>query len=93
MKIFETEVILEILKDEYSRQYYHTKDEITKREYLYKKSIYGEQFSGVEKGNKNIKSYIKNNNLENVSWYEKVDFKLYVWFIRNFREREIKYVK
>lgn len=64
MRLFGTEIILEILKDEYSREYYYTKDEITKREYLYKKSIYGYQFSTVEKGRNNIKSYIKNNKLK-----------------------------
>lgn len=67
MKIFETELILELLKDEYNREYYYTKDERTKREYLYKRSVYGYQFASVAKGKNNIESYIKINKLERVA--------------------------
>lgn len=67
MKIFGREVILEILKDEYNREYYYTKDELNGREYLYKKSVYGYQFASVEKGKNNIKMYIKTNKLEKVA--------------------------
>lgn len=67
MKIFEREVILEILKDEYNKEYYYTKDELNGREYLYKKSAYGYQFASVVRGNNNIKSYIKTNKLEKVA--------------------------
>lgn len=70
MRIFGSEIILEILKDKYSREYYYTKDERTKREYLYKKGVYEYQFASVEKGRKNIKNYIKTNELKKVWCYE-----------------------
>lgn len=63
MKMFETEIIKEIFKDEYDYLYYFTQDEKTKKYFLYKRSIYFNNFATVEKGLVKISNYIIENNL------------------------------